>query len=99
MDEQRCSAPQILKNLNTPSTEHKHLIHDASDKPPKSSAIFNAPQHWQVREPFVKYAAYSFTNKSVFCSEAMTKTKQISDLLISTDQRSDKMPMLFLIFS
>ncbi|XP_032444285.1 uncharacterized protein LOC116736118 isoform X1 [Xiphophorus hellerii] len=47
MDEQRCSAPQILKNLNTPSTEHKHLIHDASDKPPKSSAIFNAPQHWQ----------------------------------------------------
>ncbi|XP_007572421.2 sialidase-like isoform X1 [Poecilia formosa] len=47
MDEQRCSAPQILKNLNTPSTECKNLINDASDKPPESSAIFNGPQHWQ----------------------------------------------------
>ncbi|XP_043956256.1 G-protein-signaling modulator 2 [Gambusia affinis] len=49
MDEQRCSAPKILKNLNTPSTERKKLINDASDKLPKSSAIFNAPQHWQIR--------------------------------------------------
>ncbi|XP_008414258.1 sialidase isoform X3 [Poecilia reticulata] len=47
MDEQRCSAPQILKKLNTPSTDCKNLINDASDKPPESSAIFNAPQHWQ----------------------------------------------------
>lgn len=99
MDEQRCSAPKILKNLNTPSTERKNLINDASDKLPKSSAIFNAPQHWQVRELFVKYLAYSFSNKSIFCSEAMTKNRKISDLLISTDQRSDKMSMLFLVFS
>ncbi|XP_054891182.1 uncharacterized protein LOC129363236 [Poeciliopsis prolifica] len=64
MEEQRCSAPQILKNLNNPSTEHRNLINDASDKPPESTAVFNAPQHWQdlsaaEQEPFFDMITHS----------------------------------------
>ncbi|KAK5612233.1 hypothetical protein CRENBAI_018750 [Crenichthys baileyi] len=57
MDEQRCSAPQVLKNLSTPSSQRKNLITDASDKPTQSSAVFNTDHLWQdlstaEQEPF-----------------------------------------------
>lgn len=47
MDEQRCSAPQILQNLGTPSTQRKdRLISDAYDNPPQNCA--KTDEHRQV---------------------------------------------------
>ncbi len=68
MDEQRCSAPQILQNLGTPSTQRKDRpISDASDNPPQRSASFNCAktdEHRQVRCHAAQYTDYSFANTS-----------------------------------
>ncbi|XP_020496541.3 uncharacterized protein [Labrus bergylta] len=52
MDEQRCSAPQILQNLGTPSTQRKdNPISLLSDKPPQRSSSFNTTKtDQQVQE-------------------------------------------------
>lgn len=50
MDEQRCSAPQILKNLGTPSPQCKDVTSETTVKPlqRQRSGSFKSDCYWQV---------------------------------------------------
>lgn len=50
MDEQRCNAPEVLKNLCTPSAERKDPVPDQPHQ-----AFLKTDRHWQVRRTFVPF--------------------------------------------
>jgi len=60
MDEQRCSAPQILQNLSTPSAQRKDLMSHTSGKPPQTSASIKTDQPCQVSCNSAHYTAAGF---------------------------------------
>lgn len=62
MDEQRCSAPQILKNLGTPSPQRKDVTPETTVKPlqRQRSASFKGDRYWQVSYPVELFVCYSF---------------------------------------
>lgn len=55
MDEQRCSAPEVLKNLCTPSPQRKDFTLDTADKPDQEPVFLKADKQWQVRWTSIQY--------------------------------------------